>query len=115
MLKPPIHKRDDTDKLKSLARSDSIHSDEKQAAVETQHNIFDIQTIKKFRKLFENSSSSSPKNTITEAEFKNVLQSNTDKHGIDNIYRKIDVSCEGCISFSSFTSYLLTANTGGNS
>jgi Ca2+-binding EF-hand superfamily protein len=85
--------------------------DEQNEVVINQKDLFSIEVILKYRRLFQ-SKKKAGIDSITENEFKNILCCYiSSQYVIDDIYRKIDINCYGRISFSSFTNFLMTSDS----
>ena len=115
-LRPPSHRGEDSEILRSLAKPAPLQLADDGPIEKDPNDIFEIDVILRFHKLFHRSSSSGTRQqSISEAEFKKVLREFTPhEHVIENIYRKIDASCEGFVTFSGFTTFLITADAGEN-
>lgn len=84
---------------------------QKEIAVGSHKDLFGIEVILKYRRIFQSKKKAGIE-SITEKEFKNILCSYTsNQYILDDIYRKIDINCNGFISFSAFTSFLITTDS----
>jgi Ca2+-binding EF-hand superfamily protein len=108
MLKALGHSNDGNEVVNLSSSSVDEQNDR---GAKNQKDLFKIEVILKYRRLFQ-SKQKAGIGCITEKEFKNLLCCYTsNQYVIDDIYRKIDINCDGCISFSSFTNFLITSDS----
>lgn len=105
-----------------VSRSDKIYSNLEDSLIDKQQikkdikkdgeisDLFDKKVLLQFEHEFATSDTGN--NSLSEAQFKELVSAYIPSALADNMYRSIDVNDVGCVNYSDFTNYLISAEAG---